>query len=212
MSLTERRTDDGLRELNERDVDPNPFVQFRKWFDEALGVQPLEASAMTLATASPSGKPSARMVILRGFDERGFVFYTDYESRKGRELAENPWASLVFYWAQLSRQVRIEGAVEKVSPQESDEYFQSRPVGNRLAACASRQSEVISSRAVLELRMQELEARYQNQFIPRPPYWGGYRVVPTSFEFWQGRLNRLHDRLRYAQQADGSWLIQRLSP
>ncbi len=167
---------------------------------------------MTLATATRSGHPSARMVLLRGFDERGCVFYTSYDSRKGGELAENPLASLVFYWAPLHRQIRIEGSVELVSAQEADAYFERRPAGHRLAACASHQSQVIASREVLEQRMRELEEQYQGQEIPRPAFWGGYRVVPASFEFWQSGANRLHDRLRYTRQDGGAWVIERLSP
>jgi pyridoxamine 5'-phosphate oxidase len=201
-----------LDELDEKSVYPNPFVQFRQWFDQALAAQLPEPNAMTLATATRAGQPSARMVILRGFDERGFVFYSDYESRKGKELAENPWASLVFYWVELHRQIRIEGTVEKISEQESDVYFQTRPAGSRLATWASQESQIISSRAVLESRMQELEAHYRDQPIPRPPYWGGYRVLPNAFEFWQSRPNRLHDRVLYSRQSNSSWLIQRLSP
>lgn len=167
---------------------------------------------MTVATATSSGQPSARIVLLRTFDESGFVFYTNYESRKGKELLENPRASLVFHWGELSRSVRIEGDVEKVSTQTSDEYYQSRPFGNQLAAYVSHQSEVIKSREIIDSRARELEEEYRNRKIPRPEYWGGYRVIPSSFEFWQARPNRLHDRLRYIPHHDGGWQIQRLSP
>lgn len=201
-----------LHELWERDVDANPFNQFNKWFDEALAATLIEQNAMALATATKEGQPSVRFVLLKGFDERGFVFYTNYQGRKGQELTQNPRAALAFHWGELERQVRIEGRVEQVSPQESDDYFQSRPWGSRLSAWASQQSQVITNRAVLEQRLQALTSEYANQDIPRPPYWGGYRLIPTSFEFWQGRTNRLHDRLRYRQSSEGSWLIERLSP
>ncbi len=166
---------------------------------------------MTLASASRDGRPSARMVLLKGIDA-GFVFYTNYEGRKARDLAENPWAALVFYWAELERQVRIEGRVEQVSQEESDAYFASRATESRLGAWASRQSQVIAGREVLERRLRELTAEYADREIPRPPFWGGYRIIPNSIEFWQGRPGRLHDRLRYRRLADGAWLIERLSP
>lgn len=212
MSFADIRKEYMLRMLDETDAAASPFAQFRTWFDQAVAAQIREPNAMTLATVGLDGKPSARMVLLKGFDEAGFVFFSNYESRKGRELAHNPWAALVFYWADLERQVRIDGRVEKVSPQESDAYFQSRPWGSRLGAWASAQSEVIADRAVLERRMQELIAEYEGREIPRPPHWGGYRLSPTTVEFWQGRPNRLHDRLRYRRRDDGTWLIERLSP
>jgi pyridoxamine 5'-phosphate oxidase len=198
--------------LEETDVDANPFVQFRAWLAEATAAKIVEAGAMTLATATRAGKPSARMVVLRGFDERGFVYYTNYESRKAQELADNPWASLVFYWAELHRQVRVEGRVEKVSAQESDAYFDSRPADSRLAASVSPQSRVIESREQLEVRLRELEREYAGRAIPRPAFWGGYRVIPEVFEFWHGQPSRLHDRLRYTLRTDGTWLIERLAP
>jgi pyridoxamine 5'-phosphate oxidase len=199
--------------LNETETDPNPFKQFQTWFDQALSAELPEPNAMTLATATPEGKPSARIVLLKGFDETGFVFYSNYASRKGQQLANNPWASLVFWWAELERQVRIEGQVEKVSKEESETYFASRPFGSRLGAWASPQSEVISSRAVLEEKVAHLETQYSEEdTVPKPPNWGGYRLSPREIEFWQGRPNRLHDRLRYCQQADGSWYRERLAP
>jgi pyridoxamine 5'-phosphate oxidase len=211
MSTSEQVPKPQRLELDERDVDLDPFVQFRRWLDAALAAQQPEPHAMTLATATRAGKPSARMVILRGLDKRGFAFYTDFDSRKGEELTANPLASLVFYWAVHSRQVRVEGRVEEVSAQEADAYFESRPTGSRLAAWVFPQSQVIDGREALEQRMRELEQQYGQQ-VPRPPRWGGYRIVPNVFEFWQGRASRLHDRLRYSRQADGSWLIERLSP
>ncbi|PLZ91418.1 pyridoxamine 5'-phosphate oxidase [Fischerella thermalis CCMEE 5201] len=211
-TVADLRKDYTLQDLNETDVAPNPFIQFQKWFDEALLAQLLEPNAMTVATATTDGKPSARMVLLKDFDERGFVFFTNYNSHKGQELAENPQAALVFWWAELERQVRICGRVEKVSENDSDRYFQSRPFNSRLGAWASNQSEVIESRIILEQRLQELKAKYENQDIPRPPYWGGLRVIPTEIEFWQGRSSRLHDRILYTRLDDGDWKIQRLSP
>lgn len=198
--------------LIEADADPNPFKQFQQWFDQALAAQLPEPNAMTLATVAPDGKPSARIVLLKNFDEHGFVFYTNYCSHKGQQLQANPWAALVFWWAELERQVRIEGRVEKVSEAESDAYFHSRPLGSQLGAWVSQQSQVIDTREVLEVRLQELEEKYINQVVPRPTHWGGFRVIPTAIEFWQGRPNRLHDRLLYRRLEDGRWLIERLSP
>jgi pyridoxamine 5'-phosphate oxidase len=198
--------------LRETDVDADPFQQFRCWLDQAVAAQLPQPLGMTLATATADGRPSARLVLLRGCDERGFVFFTNYESRKALELANNPQAALVFYWAELDRQVRIEGTVERVSAEESDAYFRSRPWGSRLGAWASPQSQVIASRDVLERSMEELTARYPDSDVPRPPYWGGYRVIPVSIEFWQGQANRLHDRLRYRRRDGDSWLLERLAP
>lgn len=198
--------------LNESETDPNPLIQFQTWFDQALNAELPEPNAMTLATADSQGRPSARIVLLKGLDDTGFVFYTNYKSYKAKQLAENPAAALVFWWAELERQIRIEGTVEKVSPAESEEYFASRPFGSQLGAWASPQSRVIESRRVLEEKSWELEQKYANQEIPKPPHWGGYRLLPTEIEFWQGRPNRLHDRLRYRQQEDGSWLRERLAP
>ena len=192
-------------------ADPNPIQQFTQWYEEAVAAEVPETDAMTLATATASGNPSARIVLLKGFDERGFVFYTNYESRKAKELAENSRVSLLFYWMPIKRQVRIQGTVEKVSAEESDQYFHSRPLGSKIGAWASDQSEVIESREALEKRFEELGWKFSDN-VPRPPHWGGYRVKPDTIEFWQGRENRLHDRLRYRLQADGSWLIERLGP
>jgi pyridoxamine 5'-phosphate oxidase len=212
MSLADLRKEYMLHGLSESDLSADPFEQFRLWFEAAMQAGVLEANAMTLATATPDGQPSARMVLLKGYGPEGFTFFTNYESRKGRELAANPRAALILYWAALERQVRIEGSVTQVSAQESDTYFHSRPVGSQLGAAVSHQGEVISGRAVLEERLGELEERYREQEVPRPAYWGGYRLAPSVIEFWQGRPNRLHDRLHYRRLAEGTWRIERLSP
>ncbi len=193
-------------------MNPDPIAQFRRWFDEAASAELPLPNAMTLATATPEGKPSARVVLLKGVDERGLVFFTNYRSRKGRELASNPLAAAVLYWEELHRQVRIEGSVEALGPGESDAYFRSRPRGARLGAWASPQSSVIASRGLLERRVKELKGRFHGRSIPRPRHWGGYRLRPASIEFWEGRANRLHDRLLYVRRRDGSWRVQRLAP
>ena len=211
-NVADLRKDYQLQGLSETDADRNPFKQFQVWFDQALAAQLPEPNAMTVATVTKSGKPRARIVLLKNFDERGFVFYTNYHSHKGQELADNPQAAIAFWWAELERQVRIEGRVLKVSDRESDEYFHSRPFNSRLGAWASEQSQVIESREVLEQGLQDLKTKYENQDIPRPPHWGGFRVIPTAIEFWQGRTSRLHDRLLYSLLDDGSWQIERLSP
>ncbi len=197
--------------LDERDVAPDPFLQFRGWFDGAIAAQVSEANAMGLATVSPDGAPSARMVLLRGYDERGFVFFTNYESAKARDLAACGRAGLLFYWAALERQVRVEGTIEVLRPAESDAYFASRPRGHRLNAWASPQSQPIPNRAFLEERMRAYEERFEGRDVERPPHWGGYRVIPARFEFWQGRPDRAHDRIEYRRTADG-WSIARLAP
>jgi len=197
--------------LTESDVAPDPVEQFRRWFDEALEADLHEPNAFVLATATRDGLPSARVVLLKGLDERGFVFYTNYEGRKGRELEDNPRAALLFYWGELERQVRIEGTVSRVSEEESDAYYASRPRGSRLGAWASEQSRVVEGREVLESRIGDLEAEYEGREVPRPPFWGGYRVEPEAIEFWQGRENRLHDRIVYRRES-GSWKTERLQP
>ncbi len=200
--------------LTEADAHPDPFAQFERWFKDALAAELPLANAMTLATVSPEGAPDARVVLLKGVEGGGFVFFTNYASRKGRQLASRPDACLVFFWAQLERQVRIEGRVAKVSAQESDAYFLSRPVGARLSAHASAQSTVVAGRGVLETLLKEQQARH-GESPPRPPHWGGYRVVPGRIEFWQGRENRLHDRLLYRRgegKSKGAWKIERLAP
>lgn len=212
ISIADLRQNYTLAGLSEANADRDPFQQFQVWLAEAVAAQLPEPNAMTLATIAPDGKPSARMVLLKDFDERGFTFYTNYDSAKGQQLIQTPWAALVFWWAQLERQVRIEGRVEKVSAQESDEYFASRPETSQLGAWVSNQSQVIASREVLEKRFAQLKEKYAGQAIPRPPHWGGFRVIPDSIEFWQGRPSRLHDRLRYRLLKDGSWLRERLAP
>jgi pyridoxamine 5'-phosphate oxidase len=197
--------------LTETDALDDPFAQFDRWFDEATDAGVPLPNAMTLATVTATGRPSARVVLLKGVEGGAFVFFTNYESRKGRELAAKPYASLVFHWSQFDRQVRVEGSVEKVSAEESDAYVATRPVGSRLSSWASPQSEVVPDRAWLETRLAEASERYGKN-VPRPPHWGGYRVVPEEIEFWQGRNDRLHDRLVYRIDAQGGWLRKRLAP
>lgn len=201
-----------LRTLREQDADPDPLRQFDIWFDEAVRSGLTEPNGMTLATADAAGRPTARIVLLKGYNQRGFVFYTSYDSRKGRELAANPRAALCFWWPELERQVRIEGTVERTTVEESDCYFRSRPRESQLGAWISDQSGVVAGREVLEQRLAELEARYAGREIPRPPHWGGYRLVPDTIEFWQGREARLHDRLCYRRRPEGTWLVERLFP
>lgn len=211
MSFAELRKEYMLQGLSEQDLDPDPLRQFARWLAQAVAANLIEPNAMALATATPDGRPSVRMVLLKGFDSSGFVFYTNYESRKGSELAANPAAALAFYWGALERQVRVEGRVSPVDAAHSDAYFHSRPTGSQLSAAASRQSQVIPTREALEAEVAALTARYGDQPVPRPAYWGGFRLAPSNVEFWQGRANRLHDRLRYRRDGD-AWIIERLSP
>ncbi len=197
--------------LDEANTDKDPFQQFAAWFADVHATGAPEPNAMTVASSTPDGYPSARVVLLKGFDERGFVFYTNYQSRKGRELEDNPRAALVFFWPTLERQVRVTGTVRHVSRDETDRYFRSRPRGSQLGAWASRQSTVVEGRAEVENRLTTLDAAY-GEDVPTTPHWGGYRVVPDTFEFWQGRPNRLHDRLQYIREIDRGWRIERLSP
>ena len=212
-SIADLRQNYTLAGLSEADLDSNPIQQFNLWFEQALAADLIEPNAMTLATATADGKPSARIVLLKGVSERGFVFYTNYGSQKGRQLIANPYAALVFHWDKLERQIRIEGKVEKLSSVESLEYFHSRPKASQLGAWTSNQSQVIANREVLEQKLASLQAQYSDEAtIPLPEHWGGFRVVPNRLEFWQGRPSRLHDRLLYDLEADGSWSISRLAP
>lgn len=211
MNLAHLRQEYMRESLDEQDVARDPITQFNRWFDEAVNARMPIVNAMTLATASAMGRPAARIVLLKGVDHAGFVFYTNYDSRKGREIAANPHAALLFHWTELEREVRIEGRVEKVPAAESDEYFNGRPLGSRHAAIASPQSTVVADRAALEACFAEVEARHGDS-PSRPQYWGGYRVVHETVEFWQGRSNRLHDRILYRRQHDGGWHIERLAP
>ncbi len=211
-SIADIRRDYSLKTLLETEVADNPFLQFGDWWQQAIESEIDEVNAMTLATASLEAVPSARIVLLKGYDEKGFVFYTNYESIKGQELAENPRACLLFFWKELERQVRIIGLVEKVSEEESNEYFLSRPTGSQVGAWASPQSHVIENRSWLENRVKELAEKFKTEQLTRPPHWGGYRVKPVIIEFWQGRSSRLHDRIQYSLQDNGSWKIERLAP
>ncbi len=210
-NLADIRNDYSLRELSREKVDSDPFTEFRIWMDEALGSQVNEPTAMTLSTVASDGRPSSRVVLLKGYDSSGFVFFTNYNSRKGRELAENPYAAVNFFWPELERQVNISGRTSKVSAEESDEYFGSRPFTSRVGAWASNQSEIIDSRMTIMFKAAKLLVRYASGNVPRPPHWGGFRLVPDRFEFWQGRESRLHDRICY-ELKDNSWEIVRLSP
>lgn len=211
MNVSDVRREYVREGLRRRDLDPDPTAQFLKWLGEAQAAHPGDFTSMVLATADRDGRPSARVVLLKGCDERGLVFFSHYDSRKGRDLAENPRAALVFYWPDFDRQVRIEGTVERTSREESDTYFQSRPLGARIGAFASRQSAVISGREELERNVREVAERLGDA-VPCPESWGGFRVVPDEIEIWQGRENRLHDRFRYRRQPEGGWKIERLSP
>lgn len=211
--IAQLRRDYARARLDEADVSHDPFVEFARWFAEAQEARVPEPTAMTLATATSDGHPAARIVLLKGFDPRGFVFFTDYRSRKGLELEANPRAALVFWWGELERQIRITGGVALASHEESERYFTSRPLGSRIGAWASHQSRVIPGRATLEGDVKEVEARFPDGAVPLPPHWGGYRVVPDTIEFWQGRENRLHDRIRYVRETGPhGWRIERLSP
>jgi pyridoxamine 5'-phosphate oxidase len=197
--------------LREQDVGPNPFVLFRQWLQEAVESKLPEPMAMTLATATRDGKPSARVVLLKQVDDRGFVFFTNYESRKSEELTQNPSASLLFYWEELHRQIRLEGRAERISRQETEEYFRTRPYESRISAWASKQSSVIGSREELEKKFLEYSQRFSSDDVPAPQFWGGFRLIPETFEFWQGRENRLHDRICFRKRGV-AWTIERLSP
>ncbi|MEJ5961649.1 pyridoxamine 5'-phosphate oxidase [Pedobacter immunditicola] len=210
-TLQNLRQDYRAAALTEQEVDKNPISQFATWFTDAMTAKIFEPNVMTLATADKSGRPSARIVLLKGFDEQGFTFYTNYNSHKGKELAENPYAALVFFWAELERQVRIEGSVTKIDPQTSDQYFHSRPMGSQIGAIVSPQSSIINSRDLLEVKVNQLTEEFKDKEIPRPAHWGGYIVKPTTIEFWQGRTSRLHDRINY-QLIDGIWVVNRLAP
>jgi pyridoxamine 5'-phosphate oxidase len=235
MSIADLRREYNLAGLRRRDLESDPIVQFRKWFDQAAGArtsgrirkllikayksvfliksaQQLDLNAMTLATSDRQGRPSARVVLLKGLDERGFIFYTNYNSRKGRELEENPEAALVFYWPEQERQVCVAGLVSKVPSNESEAYFATRPYGSQIGAWASDQSTVLRDRSLLEEKWAQIETQYPPGKVPRPAHWGGYVLSPMRLEFWQGRPNRLHDRFRYTRQPDSTWLIERLSP
>ncbi len=210
-SIADLRKSYERAELDEAASNANPLLQFQQWLDEAIAGELPEPNAMTLATVGHDLRPSTRVVLIKGLDERGIVWFTNYDSRKGKQLAGNPYAALQFHWVELERVVRIEGTVEKISDEESDAYFNSRPLDSRIGAWASPQSEVISGRGVLVANAAKYGAKFLLQ-PPRPPHWGGYRLKPDRWEFWQGRRSRLHDRLRYAQQEDGAWLRERLAP
>lgn len=206
------RKDYRLQSLEKKDVSADPFLQFNLWWKEALDSKIEEANAMTLATASPQGKPSARIVLLKEISSEGFVFFTNYESHKGKQILENPQACLVFFWKELERQVRIEGKIQKVSAMESDSYYATRPLESRIGAWSSPQSQVIASRTQLEKRVEEYTQKFSSGNIPRPPHWGGYVLIPELIEFWQGRPGRLHDRLQYSLTQEKQWKIERLAP
>ncbi len=211
MSIADLRRDYARARLDESKVNTDPVAEFDRWFTEAGEAQVLEPNAMALATATRDGAPSVRIVLLKGYDERGFVFFTDYRSQKGTELEQNPQASMAFYWAELERQVRIAGPVSVVSREESELYFQGRPRSSRLSTWVSHQSQVIAGREVLEQGARQMGERYPDD-VPLPPHWGGFRVTPETVEFWQGRPSRLHDRLRYSREKGGGWRVERLSP
>ncbi len=211
-AIADIRKDYKLASLEEVDVAANPFDQFTRWWNEAVASQIDEVNAMTLATVNATGVPAARIVLLKGYNPDGFIFFTNYESDKGKNLAQNPHAALVFFWKELERQIRIEGTVEKVSAEESDRYFNSRPASSRIGAWASPQSAVIENRTVIEQNVERYSSIFANDSIERPDHWGGYIVKPTSIEFWQGRPSRLHDRIRYVLENSASWKVERLAP
>ncbi len=211
-SLADLRRDYALTRLDEDSADADPIRQFQRWFQEALRAEVTEPNAMTLATSDREGQPHARIVLLKDVAATGFVFFTNYNSAKGRELTENPRAALVFLWQELERQVRVEGTVSRVAPDESEHYFHTRPRGSQIGALASRQSQPAANRQILEQRFTELDQRYRDGTIPRPTHWGGYRLLPSRLEFWQGRRNRLHDRLCYQRITEQDWQLQRLEP
>lgn len=212
QKIADLRKDYKLASLDESEIAPYPLAQFGKWWQEAIHSEIDEANAMTLATSTPDGHPSARIVLLKSFDEDGFLFFTNYESRKGQELAQNPHVTLLFFWRELERQVRIEGTVSKAPVAISNEYYDSRPLGSRIGAIASPQSKVIPGRSFLEEQVDQVAAKYQQEAPQRPDYWGGYVVKPQVIEFWQGRSSRLHDRILYSLTAESSWKIERLAP
>ncbi|WP_160714627.1 pyridoxamine 5'-phosphate oxidase [Chitinophaga solisilvae] len=212
QKVADLRKDYRLTSLDEGDVAPYPLQQFEKWWHDATSSEVEEPNAMTLATSTPDGHPSARIVLLKSFDEEGFVFFTNYESRKGQELALNPHVTLLFFWRELERQVRIEGTVSKASMAINNEYYNSRPLGSRIGAIASPQSKVIPGRSFLEEQVDQVASKYEKETPQRPDYWGGYVVKPSVMEFWQGRSSRLHDRILYTLTPTGSWKIERLAP
>lgn len=211
LNINDLRKDYRLKSLDLSDLNSNPFLQFHAWFEEARQVQSLELNAMVVATASREGRPSCRTLLLKQIDDKGFIFFTNYDSRKGRELAQNPFACATFYWAEIERQVILDGKIEKLSRQESETYFASRPRESQLGAWASHQDQILNSRKELEEAYHHFEKVFENQVVPMPPYWGGYRLLPERFEFWQGRMNRLHDRFRYLLKGN-EWQIDRLAP
>jgi pyridoxamine 5'-phosphate oxidase len=212
MNLSDLRREYEANALHRRDLDPDPIKQFERWLNDAIAAGQLEPTAMTLATATPQGRPSARIVLLKGVDADGFMFFTNYLSQKGREIEANPNVELVFFWDKLERTVRVHGTVTRSSREESETYFHQRPKRSQIGAAASNQSEVVENREVLEKRFAELEKQYEQTDVPTPPHWGGYCVKPESIEFWQGRRSRLHDRLRYRRDAAGAWVIERIAP